>query len=281
MTSLPSASTAAAVAVHKVAARGFNLQTAAYEAARPSYPAAVIKHLTTIAIPKLAAKPSSCTVLDLAAGTGKMTRLLQPYNFSRLVAVEPAQGMREQFAKVVPGVEILDGTSTAIPLPDATCDAVIVAQAFHWFATMETLEEIARVLKPGGACALVWNLEANVGISGRLRALYEPYEGGTPQYRLGLWKEVFEKRAEDVARLFGPVQTHVVEHNVEWTEDETWMRVLSKSYVSCLEARDQEVLESKIRETLREPGLPWREKDGGRRVMDFPYQTDTVWFAKK
>ncbi|KAJ3165425.1 hypothetical protein HDU88_004221 [Geranomyces variabilis] len=280
MTATQTASTAAAAAVHKVAARGFNLQTAAYEAARPSYPPAVINHLTTTAIPNLAANPSACAVLDLAAGTGKMTRLLQPYNFGRLVAVEPARGMRDKFASVLPGVEIHQGTSTQIPFPDATFDAVVVAQAFHWFATMDSLVEIARVLKPGGTCALVWNLEANTGLSGRLRAVYEQYEGGTPQYRLGLWKEVFEKGADEVAQLFGPVQKHVVEHNIEWTEDETWMRVLSKSYVSCLDESEQKVLEGKIRQALREPGLPWREK-GVRRVMEFPYQTDTVWFSKK
>ena len=95
-------------------------------------------------------------VLDLAAGTGKMTRLLAPSGVD-LVAVEPVAGMRAAFEEAVPGVEILDGTAEAIPLPDASVDAVVVAQAFHWFDADKALAEIDRVLRPGGGVALVWN----------------------------------------------------------------------------------------------------------------------------
>jgi len=95
-------------------------------------------------------------VLDLAAGTGKLTRLLTATG-AEVVAVEPVPGMREQLAAAVPGVEVLDGTAEAIPLPDGSVDAVTVAQAFHWFRLDAAFAEIARVLRPGGALAILFN----------------------------------------------------------------------------------------------------------------------------
>jgi SAM-dependent methyltransferase len=93
-------------------------------------------------------------VLDLAAGTGKLARLLAASG-ARVVAVEPIAAMR---ALIPAGVEALPGTAEAIPLPDGSIDAVTVAQAFHWFRAEEALSEIDRVLRPGGALALVANL---------------------------------------------------------------------------------------------------------------------------
>ena len=96
------------------------------------------------------------TVVDLAAGTGKLTRLLVPTG-ATVVAVEPLASMREQLGAAVPGVDVLKGTAEAIPLGDASTDAVTVAQAFHWFRADEALAELARVLRPGGGLGLVWN----------------------------------------------------------------------------------------------------------------------------
>jgi ubiquinone/menaquinone biosynthesis C-methylase UbiE len=139
------------VTVNPTAASGFDSGAEAYERGRPSYPDEAIAHLIDV----LGLGPGR-RVLDLAAGTGKMTRLLVPSGVD-LVAVEPVAGMRGAFAAAVPGVEILDGTAEAIPLPDASVDAVVVAQAFHWFDREKALAEIDRVLKPSGGVALVWN----------------------------------------------------------------------------------------------------------------------------
>ena len=84
-------------------------------------------------------------VLDLAAGTGKLTRLLVPTG-AHVVAVEPVPAMRA----LLTDVDALDGTAEAIPLPDASVDAVTVGQAFHWFDPPTALAEIDRVLRPGG-----------------------------------------------------------------------------------------------------------------------------------
>jgi SAM-dependent methyltransferase len=95
-------------------------------------------------------------VLDLAAGTGKLTRQLVALG-ADVVAVEPGDAMRAVLERVVPEAEALAGNAEQIPLPDASVDAVTVGQAFHWFRTEEALAEMYRVLRPGGGYALLWN----------------------------------------------------------------------------------------------------------------------------
>ena len=95
-------------------------------------------------------------MLDLGAGTGKLTRVLAR-RYARVTAVEPLDGMRGILERVVPDVEALPGSAEQIPLDDASVDAVFAAQAFHWFDHERAVPEIARVLRPGGILALVWN----------------------------------------------------------------------------------------------------------------------------
>jgi SAM-dependent methyltransferase len=130
-------------------ARSFGAVADRYARARPGYPAAAVEWL-------LEAAPGR-DVVDLAAGTGKLTEVLVEIA-STVVAVEPDDGMREALAAAVPGVEALAGTAESMPLPDASADAVLVAQAFHWFDSRPACDEIARVLRPGGVLGLLWNL---------------------------------------------------------------------------------------------------------------------------
>ncbi len=99
---------------------------------------------------------NDAAVLDLGAGTGKLTRVLAR-RYARVIAVEPLDGMRGILERVVPDVEALAGSAEQIPLGDASVDAVFAAQAFHWFDHERAMPEIARVLRPGGVLALVWN----------------------------------------------------------------------------------------------------------------------------
>jgi ubiquinone/menaquinone biosynthesis C-methylase UbiE len=122
-----------------------------YERARPLYADAAVDWLAE----RLGLGPGS-RVLDLAAGTGKLTRQLLERGFD-VVAVEPGDEMRGVLERVVPGVEALRGVAEAIPLRDASVDAVTVGQAFHWFDAPAALAEIRRVLRPGGGFALLWN----------------------------------------------------------------------------------------------------------------------------
>jgi SAM-dependent methyltransferase len=95
-------------------------------------------------------------VLDLGAGTGKLTRVLAE-RYRDVTAVEPLANMRAMLERVVPGVTALPGSAERIPLDDASVDGVFAAQAFHWFDKPVALPEIARVLRPGGVFAIVWN----------------------------------------------------------------------------------------------------------------------------
>jgi ubiquinone/menaquinone biosynthesis C-methylase UbiE len=120
----------------------------AYERARPQYARAALAWVAQ-------RLPLGC-VLDLGAGTGKLTRQLVPLARS-VVAVEPGEQMRAVLERVLPEVESLAGGAEAIPLPDESVDAITVAQAFHWFELDAALAEMHRVLRPRGGFALLWN----------------------------------------------------------------------------------------------------------------------------
>jgi len=128
-------------------ARSFDLAAEEYEATRPSYPDELLDLLPVA---------SGATVLDLGAGTGKLTRVLAR-RYARVIAVEPLDGMRAILERVVRDVEALPGSAEQIPLDDASVDAVFAAQAFHWFDHARAIPEIARVLRPAGVLAIVWN----------------------------------------------------------------------------------------------------------------------------
>lgn len=125
----------------------FGAQAAAYERGRPSYPPEAIDWLLP---------PGARDVLDLGAGTGKLTTRLVERGL-RVTAVDPIAEMLEVLSSSLPQTPALLGTAEEIPLPDDSVDAVLVAQAWHWFDPQRAVAEVARVLRPGGRLALVWN----------------------------------------------------------------------------------------------------------------------------
>ncbi len=131
----------------------FSFETVAelYERSRPPY----ADDAVAWAAERLGIGPSR-RVLDLAAGTGKLTRQLLALG-AEVVAAEPGAEMRGVLRRVLPEVEALAGTAEAIPLADASVDAIAVGQAFHWFDAEPALAEMRRVLRPGGGFALLWN----------------------------------------------------------------------------------------------------------------------------
>jgi len=124
----------------------FGSQAEAYAYGRLTYPMDAVRWVVP---------PSARTVLDLAAGTGKLTERLLELDVD-VIAVEPLEEMR---VLVPAAAQSMTGTAEEIPLADSSVDAVVVGQAFHWFDPPRALAEIARVLRPGGALGLFWNLD--------------------------------------------------------------------------------------------------------------------------
>ncbi len=130
---------------------GFSAGSDLYERTRPGYSDESVAHL--VAAVGISAGRS---VLDVAAGTGKLTRALTATG-ATCFAAEPSASMRAVFATTVPGVPMVASTAEQLPFTSRTMDAVVVAQAFHWFDAPVALAEFSRVLRPGGGLALVWN----------------------------------------------------------------------------------------------------------------------------
>jgi SAM-dependent methyltransferase len=130
----------------------FGAVAAAYAEHRPDYPADAVRWCVAPAGRDL----GSLRVLDLGAGTGKLTAILVELG-AQVTAVEPDPAMLGELRRGLPSVRALPGTAEEIPLPDASVDAVICGQAMHWFDMSRALPEIARVLVLGGALAAMWN----------------------------------------------------------------------------------------------------------------------------
>jgi SAM-dependent methyltransferase len=133
---------------HAAHANSFGPAASTYERGRPGYPAAALDWLLP---------PGRPRVVDLGAGTGKLTRQIRARGLP-VTAVDPAQGMLDELARAVPGVPALRGTAEDIPLADGAADVVLVAQAWHWIDPARAAPEIARILSPGGRLGLIWNL---------------------------------------------------------------------------------------------------------------------------
>lgn len=130
-------------------ASSFGSAAESYDRLRPGYPAEAVDFV-------LHGRPPG-RVLDLGAGTGKLTSLLLE-RAEQVVAVEPDDRMRAVLAARLPTAEVLAGSAERLPLPDASVDAIFAGQAFHWFRRPDTDRELARVLRPGGVVGLIWNL---------------------------------------------------------------------------------------------------------------------------
>jgi ubiquinone/menaquinone biosynthesis C-methylase UbiE len=181
--------------IHPVAAEGFQAGAVAYVAGRPDYPPEIEAWLTQdLGLSK------GKTALDLAAGTGKFSpRLLA--TGATVIAVEPVRAMLNELIRQYPWIDARSGSAEHIPLDDASVDAVVCAQSFHWFATLEALKEIHRVLKPGGALGLVWNVrDDSVPWVPALSRIMQPYEGDAPRFHSQKWRSVFP------AEGFGPLR---------------------------------------------------------------------------
>ena len=181
------------------------------------------------------------TVLDLAAGTGKLTRSLAARDLD-VVAIEPVAEMRAVIAGA--GIAALDGTAEAIPLADASADAVTVAQAFHWFDGPRALAEIHRVLRSGGVLAVVYNVRCmDDPIQRRIRELLEPHRGDVPAGAAGDWRAALA-----ASEHFEPVAARTFDNAQVVDADALADRVGSVSFVAAMDDEPRNELLAAARE---------------------------------
>lgn len=251
--------------MHRAAEQGFAQAADDYVRGRPGYPPEVRDWLTgTLGL------GTGTTVLDLGAGTGKFTTLLAATG-ARVIAVEPVAQMREKLVRAAPDVLALNGTAEAIPLEDASVDAVVSATAFHWFATRAALAEMHRVLRPGGVLGLVWNVrDTRVEWVARLDTIVESRVEGSPRFHTGEWRRAFPFDG------FTPLEERRVAHAHTGPVDDVIVnRVRSSSVMSGMAPQEWAAVERTLRRLVEEElGL------GGNAVVAMPYVT-AMYHARK
>jgi SAM-dependent methyltransferase len=244
--------------IHHAAAQGFEAGADTYAKGRPDYPPALTDWLRD----ELGVNASSA-VLDLGAGTGKfLPRLLKTQ--ARVIAVEPVDAMRSRLSSAFSNVEVKAGRAEQIPLAAESVDAVTCAQAFHWFANARAMQEIRRVLKPGGALGLIWNIrDENVAWVRELTRIIEPFEADTPRYHSQQWREVFP------AEGFSSVTEASFAHAHEGVAEQVIVdRTLSISFIAALAPEQRNQVADRIRDLIANtPEL------AGKTAVRFPYRT--------
>jgi ubiquinone/menaquinone biosynthesis C-methylase UbiE len=253
------------LAINSVAQSGFTKGAAAYERGRPDYPAAAISFM----VEQLRLKAGT-TVVDIGAGTGKLSRLLVAAG-AQVIAVEPVAAMRDQFAAVLPDTEILDGTAEALPLADASANAATAAQAFHWFANAKALAEIHRVLKPHGRLGLIWNnRDRTANWAREIWKLVERSEGNLPRYHKGNWKDALHQYAG-----FHPTIEQSFPHAQRGDFTMVTDRISSLSFVASMNDDDRARLLGEVRQLLEH-----HPETRGKGIIEIPYRTDVYIYEK-
>ncbi|WP_277971245.1 class I SAM-dependent methyltransferase [Sphingomonas echinoides] len=243
--------------LHPVAATGFDRAADVYATSRPGYPDAIVDWMRD----RLGIVPGR-TVLEIGAGTGKFTGSLVMTG-ADILALEPIVAMLDHLLADFPEVRPLVGQAEAIPLPDASVDAVVCATAFHWFATPAVMAEIRRVLKIGGTLGLVWNLrDESVGWVERLSVLTNAHQGAALRERAEAWRDVFP--AEGFSALEESEWPYAHQGPVE---DVVVGRTLSTSFIATLSPAARGDVVAQVRDLIS--ATPELQHD----PVAFPYLT--------
>jgi SAM-dependent methyltransferase len=245
--------------VHDVAASGFGAEAAAYERSRPSYPPdAVAWIVDALAI------THGRDVADVAAGTGKFTRLLAPTG-AWIVAVEPVAGMRAR----VPRNPVAAASGERRTVRGESRDAITLAQAVHWFDATAALAEFHRVLRPGGRLALVWNArDRSVPWVDEVWSIMDRVEKRAPWRAHDVWRD----SAFVDTPWFGPLHEATFHHEQMLSPADVVERVRSVSHVAVLPPERRDAVLDEVRTLLRDDPAT-----AGRDTLALPYRVDAFW----
>lgn len=249
--------------VHEVAERGFGSEAQTYERVRPGYPVEVVDWLADNL--RLAA---GTTVLDLAAGTGKLTRLLTSTG-AIVLAAEPVAGMRAVLHRSVTGVPVVAAGAEALSFADGALDAVTVAQAFHWFDREAASREVARVLRPRGRLGLVWNArDRSIDWADHVWGVMDRVEKRAP------WRDHDQIRATvgDGLPGFGELHEATFRHAQATTPSEVVDRIASVSHVAVLPPAQRATVLDEVRDLLAT-----HPDTAGRSRLELEYRVDAYW----
>jgi len=232
-------------------ATSFGSAADVYERGRPTYPAEAVEWL----LPE-----GAQNVVDLGAGTGKLTRLLVE-RVPFVTAIEPSAGMRDQLIRNVPGAQVLPGSAERLPLDGESADAILAAQAWHWVDPVRAVPEVARVLKPGGVLGLLWNIrQGESSWYDSLESILASAPGSSPRD--------LTSESPTVGDPFLPIERRDFRWVLDLTPDAALAMVASRSYVITLPDQDRETLLDEVRVLLST-----HPDTAGRSVVQLPYVT--------
>ena len=252
--------------LHDYVSRGFGTTTELYEKVRPEYPDAAV----TILARELGLTRGR-VVVDVGAGTGKLTRALVRTG-ATVIAVEPLAEMRERLAAGVPRAVPFAGTAESMALRDGSVHAIAVAQAFHWFDGDRALAEFHRVLVPGGKVGLIWNVrDRRAPWVAAFDAIVDSVDPDRPDHQTGTWRQAFARTA-----LFGPLASADVPHAQELTPAEIVDRAGTVSSIASLPQPEREAVLDRFRElAATHPDVR------GRDSVTLPYITKVYWTVRR
>ncbi|WP_168460383.1 class I SAM-dependent methyltransferase [Acinetobacter sp. A1] len=252
--------------LHPAAQQGFGSGASLYQQVRPSYP----QEVDTFLQDQLKVLPNS-HIVDLGSGTGKFLPHLLKLT-TQLTAVEPIASMLTELRQLYPQVATVQARSEQLPLPTQCADLVSCAQSFHWFANLQSLKEIHRILKPQAHLLLIWNQrDILVNWVNALAEMILPFEGDTPRFHNQDWRQVFADT--DLFQLCHEQQFH--HRHVGTVEQVVSKRLLSTSFIAAMPAAQQQQLKTQFEQLILEyTGLHAQD------TIEFPYCTHVFIYQK-
>ncbi|KIL69790.1 hypothetical protein M378DRAFT_68458, partial [Amanita muscaria Koide BX008] len=251
--------------------------------ARPSYIPEVIAYVRS----KMKSEPQF-NVVEIGSGTGIFTQALLTHPdwtlaIKKLQAIEPSEGMRNTFSENVKDerVSVREGAFDSTEIDDGWADIVLIAQAFHWCPDYDRASaEFARILKPTGIVAMVWNLEDRERARwvAQVRDRVESHEAGTPQFRLMKWRQTF--KTVSYSQFFDSPEETTWPVVFPATRSTVIDRACSKSYIAVLDEQEKERVKRDVEEIVeRGEDKVWIDEHAG--VFEYPYKTWLVIASKK